>query len=56
MTTANTFKFHGAMRYADDSQLWGEILKKERSVSENMRDMILGYEGIQGNRFGNSKA
>jgi len=54
--SGGTYKFHGRMRYADDTQLWGEILNKERSVSENMRDMILGYEGIEGNRFGNSKA
>ena len=55
-TCPNSFKFHGQMRYADDTQLWGEILKKERAVSENMRDMVLGYEGLQGIRFGNNKA
>ena len=55
-TCANTYKFHGKMRYADDTQLWGEILKKERATSENMRDMILGYETLEGIRFGNNKA
>jgi hypothetical protein len=42
------------MRYADDTQLWGEILRKERSVSENMRDMLQGYETVTGTRFGNN--
>ena len=51
-----TFKYHGQMRYADDTQLWGEILHKERAVSENMRDMIQGYERVTGNRFGNNKS
>ena len=54
MTSASTYKFHGKMRYADDTQLWGEILRKERSVSENMRDMVLGHD-VTGTRFGNSK-
>ena len=55
-TCSNSFKFHGQMRYADDTQLWGEILKKERSVSENMRDMVLGYEALDSVRFGQNKA
>lgn len=49
-----TFKYHGQMRYSDDTQLWGEILRKERSVSENMRDMLQGYETVTGTRFGNN--
>ena len=51
MTSANTFKFHGKMRCADDTQLWNEVLHKERSTSENMRDMLLGYD-TTGSRFG----
>ena len=43
------------MRYSDDTQLWGEILNKERSVSENMRDMLQGIEQVSGTRFGNNK-
>lgn len=44
------------MRYADDTQLWGEILHKERAVSESMRDMLQGYEKVTGTRFGNNNS
>ena len=31
---AQSFKYSGGMRYTDDSQLWNEILLKERGVNQ----------------------
>lgn len=53
-----TFKYSGSIRYADDTQLWKEILTKERGTSEMTRDFYSsdafgGDTGIS--RFGSNK-
>lgn len=44
-----TYKYSGSIRYADDTQLWKEILGKERGTSEMTRDFY------QSDAFGNSE-
>lgn len=43
-----TYKYSGSIRYADDTQLWKEILGKERGTSEMTRDFY------SSDAFGNS--
>lgn len=34
-----TYKYHGQMRYADDSKLWQQMLNKERGLHKAHRDV-----------------
>tara|TARA_B110000285_G_C14508868_1_gene331394 strand:+ start:82 stop:279 length:198 start_codon:yes stop_codon:yes gene_type:complete len=52
-----TYKFSGSIRDARDTQLWKEMLDKERFIQKEHVDHTSGdlYSNIHKTTFGNSK-
>ena len=54
---SQTFHYSGQMRFADNSQLWKQYLKKERDVTKSIQEYrdTKHFESMHGQRYGEGK-